>query len=274
MALKVDMQEILAAKDVDLEVLYRVIERLGIKKLPVKIAYNPDDPASVIYTNKKKSLFEMYGFECELVDSFAWFENNCSTMVQLPMEDSQSLINRINPRFDIDGLTEENVYKLFTNNGKGFLPATVASIDYIATHELGDLRGKRALIVGKSTIVGKPLALHWMNKGVSVSICGKDETCLKDLIENVDIVVLATPVPKLLSSSDFPYELNDCLIIDAGICKDESGKVVGNFNDDDDEFDETPIYYTPVPGGVGPLTVRCLVENHMIACIKNQSYIE
>lgn len=267
MVTTVDMGAILAAKDADLESLNNVIERLDIKKLPVKIAYNPDDPAAVIYTNKKKALFEKYGFECELVDSFAWFENNCSTMVQLPMEDSQSLINRINPRFDIDGLTEENVYKLFTNNGKGFLPATVASIDYIATHELGDLRGKRALIVGKSTIVGKHLALHWMNKGVTVTICGRDEDNLEELLQSTDIVVLATPVPYILSSGDFP-EWDETLVIDAGIGKRESGEVIGNLLIPID--DTSCISYTPVPGGVGPLTVRCLVENHMIACIKNQ----
>lgn len=271
MANKVDMGAILAAKDADLESLNNVIEHLDIKKLPVKIAYNPEDPAAVIYTNKKKALFEKYGFECKLVDGLSWYEDGCSTMVQLPMEDSQNLIKKINPRFDIDGLTEKNVYKLFTNNDKGFLPATVASIDYIATHELGDLRGKRALIVGKSSIVGKPLALHWMNKGVTISVCGRDEPCLKDLINNVDIVVLATPVASLLSSDDLSPTCG-AFIIDAGICKDAEGKVVGNFKDIQGTYSD--VLYTPVPGGVGPLTVRCLVENHMIACIKNQPYIE
>lgn len=271
MAYNVNMDAILAAKDIDLESLNNVIERLGIKKLPVKIAYNHDDPAAVIYTNKKKELFEKYGFECELVDSFAWFENNCSTTVQLPMEDSQGLINRINPSFDIDGLTKENIYKLFTNNGKGFVPATVAAIDYIANHMLGGLQGKRALIVGKSTIVGKPLALYWMNRGVSVSICDREEYFLQDLINTVDIVVLTIPVSSPLSS-DGLSPTKDILFIDAGICKDDEGKVAEIFKDIKCKCLEA--WYTPVSGGIEPLTVRCLVENHMIACIKNQTYIE
>lgn len=272
MAYKIDMESIIAAKDKELDELNRLINRLGVKRLPVKIAYNPDDPAAVIYTKNKKLMFERYGFECELVESFGWFEEDCTEMVQLPMKTSEMLIRKIRPSSDIDCLTAENIYSMLTNSdGYGFLPATVAAIDYIATSRIGDLRGKRALIVGKSTIVGKPLALHWMNKGVTVTICGKDEQYIEELIENVDILVLATPVPNLLSSSTFPWEFNSCLIIDAGICKDESGKVVGNFKDDD-EFEDSPIDYTPVPGGVGPLTVRCLLENHMIACLKHKKY--
>lgn len=270
MAYKIDMKSIIDAKDKELDELNRLITRLGVKRLPVKIAYNPDDPAAVIYTKNKKLMFESYGFECELVKDLSWCDDGHTSMVQLPMEGSDKLIKRIDSRYDIDCLTDANIYSMFTNSGGGFIPATVAAIDYIATSRLGDLRGKRALIIGKSTIVGKPLALHWMNRGVTVTICGKDEQCLEELIEFVDIAVLATPVPNLLSSRDFPFELNSCLIIDAGICKDESGKVVGNFkDDDDDEFEETPIEYTPVPGGVGPLTVRCLLENHMIACLKH-----
>lgn len=270
MPYEVNMKEILAKKDKDLEELNNVINRLGVKKRPVKIAYNPDDPASVIYTKKKQELFNKYGFECLLVDDFDWYERDCSMMVQMPMNNSEYLIDKITANGDIDCMTDASIYNIFTNNpDKGFLPATVASIDYIAEHVLEDLRGKRALIVGKSTIVGKPLALHWMNKGVTVTICGKDELDLKDLISYNHIVVLATPQPELITTKDIdPYV--PTLVIDAGICKDEDGKVVGNFKACVGVC--SSVRYTPVPGGVGPLTVRCLVENHMIACLKRGVY--
>lgn len=277
MAIQVDMSTIIKDKDRDLESLNYLIDRIGAERLPVKILLNDEDPSAVLYTNKKKELFEKYGFKCILTNDpldLPWNSNEFTSIVQLPIENAEEVISRIGRNVDIDCLTADNIFKIFRNRKYTFLPATVSAIDFIADHYLNsDLRGARVLIVGKSPIVGKPLALHWMNRGATVTICGSQEACIRDLLNSKDIIVLATPVPHLISTKDFVTGTLT-LVIDAGICKDSNGKVVGNFKDDFDSGstvlkEEQDIWYTPVPGGVGPLTVRCLVENHMIACIKN-----
>lgn len=246
--------------------------------VPVTIVVNLKDKASVKYAELKKKMFNKYGFNVCLTDDDT-VDINSSFIVQMPKSHPNwdyypERYNYTNYLADIDGLCESNIYSLFINKKAPYhLPATVKAIDLIINEYYGSVKGASVCIAGKSTIIGKPLALHLMNQGATVTIFGKDNklNAFRDF-KNKDIVVLATPVSNLCNSDNFDKNLK--LLIDAGTCYDEKGKVRGNFTHDPLSADMTDLdfYYTSVPNGVGPLTVKCLLLNHLMRGIYERNY--
>lgn len=275
-----DLSNLIKKKNESLDSLSRIITLLEKTRKPVYISLNKKDPASVAYTIAKKNMFEKYGFPVHLVDSLkdasvCLFD--ASAMVQLPHEEAKSEIDQIYfVANDIDCMTETSLGKMMSCkyplacNGQ-MPPATVKAIMDIIADFYGEdsIAGKRVVVVGKSNIVGKPLSLILMNHGASVTIFGSDEFEPLNLIKDIspNVLVLATPKMHLFSNKSFSASDVE-LIIDVGYGVDSEGNPAGNLFVDKEGAGMVYPFYTPVPGGVGPLTVRNLVENHMLYCIR------
>lgn len=271
---KINMEAILAEKDAELKGLNALLDKIGKERKPVGIVCNPDDPICVKYANLKKKAFESYGFKVDLLDTACGsgysYDNSSSLMVQLPHPNEKEEISKIlYPSRDIDCLMDSSLGKTMTSDGTGniTLPATVKAVYEILKHKGKIQRGYRAVIIGKSKLVGQPLANVLMNNGISVTIFGRDEECRFEIITHLkpDIIVLATNSPNILDE-ELLYGFDTTLIVDVGSCIDEDGVYCGNYlthSGLEDDWDYPA--YTPVPGGVGPMTIRCLIENHILS---------
>ena len=195
-------------------------------------------------------------------------------IVQLPIPAHLNLektIESISPQKDADGLTSLNVRKLLNNDESGIIPATARAVLNLLDHHQIGLEGKKAVVVGRSLLVGKPVALSFLNRNATVTICHTKTKDIEEVSKGSDILVVATGKPNLITK-DFTNK--NQVIVDVGIntvsgskMEDEieiSRKVVG---DVDFEGVKDSVYaITPVPGGVGPLTVASLFQNLLDLC--------
>ena len=191
-------------------------------------------------------------------------------LVQLPLPkqiNTDSVINTINPDKDVDGFHAINTGRLWTNIDS-LVPCTPLGCKMLLLDELKDLTGKKAIIVGRSNIVGKPMASLLISENCTVTIAHSKTENLKDEVKKSDIVIAAVGVPEMIKGS---WIKPGATVIDVGINRIENGKkkLVG-----DVEFSEVKKIagaITPVPGGVGPMTIACLLHNTLIAtCRKNK----
>ena len=191
-------------------------------------------------------------------------------LVQLPLPkqiNADSVINTINPDKDVDGFHAINTGKLWSNIDS-LVPCTPLGCKMLLLDELKDLTGKKAIIVGRSNIVGKPMASLLISENCTVTIAHSKTKNLKDEAKKSDIVIAAVGVPQMIKGS---WIKPGATVIDVGINRIENGKkkLVG-----DVEFSEAKKIagaITPVPGGVGPMTIACLLHNTLIAtCRKNK----
>lgn len=178
--------------------------------------------------------------------------------------DSQEVILNIAPEKDIEGLSPANVSDLFYDQGKGFVPCTAEAVmQMIETMEI-DLKGKKVVIIGRSQVVGKPLALLMIAKQATVTVCNSKTPDMPSVTKQADIVVVAAGVPKLLDAS---YITENTIVIDVGTNVDENGKLCGDV--DFDSVEPVAKAVTPVPGGVGGVTT-CVLAGHIIKAAMNQ----
>ena len=191
-------------------------------------------------------------------------------LVQLPLPkqiNADSVINTINPDKDVDGFHAINTGRLWTNIDS-LVPCTPLGCKMLLLDELKDLTGKKAIIVGRSNIVGKPMASLLISENCTVTIAHSKTENLKDEVKKSDIVIAAVGVPEMIKGS---WIKPGATVIDVGINRIKNGKkkLVG-----DVEFSEAEKIagaITPVPGGVGPMTIACLLHNTLIAtCRKNK----
>lgn len=230
-----------------------------------------DDPASKIYVRTKKRKAEKLGIiqkiyqlpkdEKEehvlaLIDKFNADPQIYGMMVQLPVPDQISaahLLNRIDPEKDVDGLTPSNVGRLW--QGNHFVePATAVSIMSLLTHYHINSASKNVVIVGRSEIVGKPLAALMLEKDATVSILHSKTKSLKEYTQQADILISATGQAHLITAD---MVKKGAVVIDVGINR-INGHLVGDV--DFENVRPKASFITPVPGGVGPLTVEFLME--------------
>ena len=242
-----------------------------------------DDPASKVYVHNKIKACEEVGIKVEhfqarpditeeqLKELIRW-DNDAprrdGIMVQLPLPshlDERAIIDAIDPAKDVDGLTTTNIGLL--RSGQPCLkPCTAAGIIDLCKYYNIELDGKDVTIIGRSNIVGRPLADLMMAEGATVTQCHSRTKSLPASLYNANIVISAIGKPKYINSYDIgPYT---SAVIDVGINRDETGKLCGDvdFEDVQDKVD----YITPVPGGVGPMTVAELMKNVVQAWRKNQ----
>lgn len=230
-----------------------------------------DDPASNIYIKNKKKLCEELGILCEhkkfleiteqdLIQEIDNLNNDKTVtgiLVQLPLPpeiDETKIIEKISPLKDVDGLTSQNMGKLFTGN-KALVPCTALGIIKMLEYLNIDLQGLNVTIVGRSKLVGLPLIALLLNKNCTVTVCHSKTKNLPEKTKKADALIVAVGQKKLITKD---YVKDDAIVIDVGINRYQN-KLYGdcNFN----ELLPKCKYITPVPGGVGPLTVIMLINN-------------
>ncbi len=243
------------------------------------------DPASAVYVNMKAKKTKEVGMHSvtkildkntsqnDLLKVVEELNNDKSIngiLVQLPLPkqiNTDSVINTINPDKDVDGFHAINTGRLWTNIDS-LVPCTPLGCKMLLLDELKDLTGKKAIIVGRSNIVGKPMASLLISENCTVTIAHSKTENLKDEVKKSDIVIAAVGVPEMIKGS---WIKPGATVIDVGINRIKNGKkkLVG-----DVEFSEAEKIagaITPVPGGVGPMTIACLLHNTLIAtCRKNK----
>lgn len=241
-----------------------------------------DDPASRVYVNNKKKACAEIGIYSEeyalgkdtsesellaLIDELNEKPEISGILVQLPLPkgiDEEAVINRINPKKDVDAFHPVNVGKIMTGN-YDFVPCTPAGVMELIKESGIDVCGKECVIVGRSNIVGKPMAMLLLHKNGTVTICHSRTENLKEKTRNADILVAAVGKPNFITG-DMIKE--GAVVIDVGINRVAEKKLVG-----DVEFEsasEKASAITPVPGGVGPMTIAMLMKNTLKAAVINK----
>lgn len=189
-------------------------------------------------------------------------------IVQLPIPkhlDQNRVVDAIRPLKDIDGLTATNIRSLF-NNEEAFVPATTKGILSILDHYKVSLKGKKVVIVGESSLVGRPTAFALLNKRATVTICHNATKDLKSETKRADILITAVGQSRFITKS---YVAEGQIVIDIGITVDKNAHISGDI-----DFEKVALIVkaiTPVPGGVGPMTVFSLFENLVKAYLLNSS---
>ena len=236
-----------------------------------------DDQASQVYVRNKSRACVEVGFYSDQIHKSANItqeellsevqrlnENNNidGILVQLPLPshiDANEIIEAIIPEKDVDGFSSENVGKLSLN--KPFIsPCTPKGVIKMLDSIKCDLRGKDCVIIGASNIVGRPMAMEFLNAGATVQVCHKETKDIKQKAKSGDIIVAAAGVANLVNSE---WVKEGAVIIDVGINRLEDGSMTGDV--DFDDVKDTVSAISPVPGGVGPMTIAVLLENTLTA---------
>ncbi len=263
-----------------LEEISSKVERIALdgKRVPrLDLILVGDDFASVKYVQIKEQKARELGIECQthhleqdstteevvnLVKTLNAFDEVDGFMVQLPLPshiDTNAVLESIEPRKDVDGLTSVNLGRLFQNDPKAIPPATPLGIMKLLDEYEIDVFGKRVVILGASNIVGVPLGAILLRRDATVTICNSRTVNIQEVAKTADILISATGVPLLVKSG---FLKEGVVVIDVGSNKHpETGKLVGDV--DWEDVQGIPSYITPVPGGVGPMTVVSLMLNLM-----------
>ncbi|MDD4803797.1 MAG: bifunctional 5,10-methylenetetrahydrofolate dehydrogenase/5,10-methenyltetrahydrofolate cyclohydrolase [Candidatus Pacebacteria bacterium] len=242
-----------------------------------------DEERSTIYVRQKKIFGEKLGFEVEYINldknireeeliSKIEILNSEETVngiiVQLPLPkdfDTYKIVDSISPEKDVDGLNSTNITKLVRNESLSFIPATTKGILSLLDFYNIDVTGKKVVVVGRSLLVGRPTVFSMLNRNATVTVCHSKTSNLKEEVKSADVVIVAVGKPNLVTE-DFIKEGQ--VIIDVGITK-VGDKLVGDV--DFDLVSKKVEAITPVPGGVGPMTVVSLFENLLLAYKKQRS---
>ena len=202
--------------------------------------------------------------ETEILDQIDAINKDKSihgVIVQLPLPDHISVakvLNRIDPSKDVDGFTPTNVGKLFLGEDT-LVSCTPKGIMQMLASTGTDLNGKNVTVVGRSNIVGKPVAILCLQQNATVTMCHSRTKDLNAKLADADVVIVAVGIPKFISGDQIP---NDSIVIDVGI-HNIDGKLCGDVDFESASLKASAI--TPVPGGVGPMTVCALIENTILA---------
>ena len=232
-----------------------------------------NNPASQVYVKNKIRACEDVGFysenieldenisEKELLQEINKLNKNDrinGILVQLPLPahiNELKIIDSISPEKDVDGFHVSNIGKMVIGDETGFLSCTPYGIMQLLEEYKIEIAGKDAVIIGRSNIVGKPMALMLIQKGATVQVCNSRTKDLRKKLNDADIIIVAAGVPKLLKKGDVK---EGAVVIDVGINRVD-GKICGDV--DYEEVAEKTSYITPVPGGVGPMTIASLIKN-------------
>lgn len=276
------MYKLISGKEVSQAVKLRVCDEVkelkeqGIEPCLAVILVG-DDPASRVYVNNKKRACEFCGIrsleyvmpaETTQNDLIALVEklNNDKTvngiLCQLPLPkhlDEKEILNLIRPEKDVDAFHPENVGHIMIGDFN-FLPCTPAGIMEMLRYESIDLDGKNCVIIGRSNIVGKPMAMLMLKENATVTICHSRTKNLKEIVAGADVIVAAVGRPNFVTAD---MVKDGAVIIDVGINRMDDGSLCGDV--DFEACKEKASYITPVPGGVGPMTIATLMQNTITA---------
>ncbi len=242
-----------------------------------------NDSASRVYVNNKKKACEYVGIHSEeyalpeettqdeliaLVKKLNEKKDIHGILCQLPLPkhiNEEAVINAIDPQKDVDAFHPVNVGKIMIGNFD-FLPCTPAGVMELIDESGIDLTGKHCVVVGRSNIVGKPQAMLLLHRNATVTICHSKTKNLPQVCRTADVLVVAVGRAKMVDES---YIKEGAVVIDVGMDRDENGKLCGDV--DFDSACKKAGYITPVPGGVGPMTIATLMKNAVTAAEKSIS---
>lgn len=269
MAAKIDGKQI--SKQVKDECRERVAkENLDITLAVIQVG---DDPASTVYVGNKKKACEYIGIhslayelpgdisEEELLERVRELNENPKVngiLVQLPLPDhidEDKVIETISPEKDVDGFHPQSVGALSIGQ-PGFVSCTPAGVIQLLKRSGVEIDGRECVIVGRSNIVGKPMAMLMLRENATVTVCHSHTANLKEVTRRADILIVAIGKPKFITAD---YVKEGAVVIDVGIHRDENNKLCGDV--DYDEVEPVASAITPVPGGVGPMTIAMLMNN-------------
>ena len=247
-------------------------------KLPgLAVVIVGENPASQVYVRNKKKACEQVGFNSwayempesttqeelnALVDKLNNDENVHGILVQLPLPkhlNEEEIILRIKPEKDVDAFHPYNVGRITIGNPK-FLPCTPAGIMELLHRSNIEISGKECVVIGRSNIVGKPMALLLLSENGTVTVCHSKTRDLKEACRRADILVVAIGKADFVTA-DMVKE--GAVVIDVGMNRNAEGKLTGDV--DFESVSQVASYITPVPGGVGPMTITMLLQNTLRA---------
>ena len=236
-----------------------------------------DDPASRTYVNNKKKACALAGIYSEeyalpettsqeelmaLIQKLNLKKDINGILVQSPLPnvlDEEAVVEAINPEKDVDAFHPSNVGRIMIGNFH-FLPCTPAGIIELINSEQIDITGKNCVVIGRSNIVGKPMAMLLLHHNGTVTICHSKTQNLAEICKNADILVAAVGKPKFVTAD---MVKPGAVVIDVGMNRDIDGKLCGDV--DFANVEKVASWITPVPGGVGPMTIAMLLKNTVVA---------
>ncbi|ELB2089701.1 bifunctional methylenetetrahydrofolate dehydrogenase/methenyltetrahydrofolate cyclohydrolase FolD [Vibrio parahaemolyticus] len=270
----------LISQTVRSEVAARVKARVaaGLRAPGLAVVLVGEDPASQVYVGSKRRACEEVGFVSKsfdlpastseeellaLIDELNNDNEIDGILVQLPLPagiDTTHVLERIDPEKDVDGFHPYNVGRLAQRIPK-LRSCTPKGIITLLDRYNIELRGKHAVVVGASNIVGRPMTLELLLAGCTTTTCHRFTKDLESHVRQADVVVVAVGKPNFIPGE---WIKKGAVVVDVGINRLDSGKLVGDV--EYDKARESASFITPVPGGVGPMTVASLIENTMLAC--------
>ncbi|ASK77734.1 bifunctional methylenetetrahydrofolate dehydrogenase/methenyltetrahydrofolate cyclohydrolase [Paraphotobacterium marinum] len=262
------------------EIQNRIEERKinGLRQPGLAVILVGDDPASRIYVNKKIQLCEKVGILSrsyflkgstsnneitKLIKDLNTDDDIDGILIQSPLPahiDYNQVVELISPQKDVDGFHPYNMGRLVLRDPL-FRSCTPKGIITLLTRYNIPIKGKHAVIVGASNIVGRPMSLELLISGATVTVCHRFTKDLPKYVEQADILIAAVGKANFINGS---WIKENAIVVDVGINRGEDGKISGDVHFD--EASKKASFITPVPGGVGPMTVISLLENTLLAC--------
>lgn len=273
------MYQLINGKEVAEKIKLQVKEEVKSfgKDVTLAVVIVGDNPASKVYVNNKKKACKLVGIQSleyglpentsedellNLIDRLNNYNYVDGILVQLPLPrhiNADKIIERINPKKDVDGFTTINTGKLWLGQ-YDIAPCTAIGVIELLDYYNIDIAGKHCVIVGRSNIVGKPVAALMLERNATVTVCHSKTQNLYDITRTADILIVAVGKPKFITRD---MVKDGAVVIDVGINRDENGKLYGDVDFENVKDKTTAI--TPVPGGCGPMTVAMLVKNTLEA---------
>lgn len=266
----------------DLKHKIQIIHTQTHKRPKLAVILVGKDPASITYVNMKIKACQRVGMDFDLktlqeniteaellslIKDYNTDQNISGVLVQLPLPrhiDSKMILEAIDPNKDVDGFHPLNIGKLCTQK-ESFLPATPMGVMRLLKHYHIEIKGKDVAVIGASNIIGKPLSMLMLNAGASVSVCHILTKDISFYTQNADIVCVGVGKPDLIKASMLK---KGAVVVDIGINHLNDGRIVGDV--DFNNAQKVAGFITPVPKGVGPMTIVSLLENTLIAFEKQQ----
>lgn len=269
------MAQIIDGKNLAAAVRAQVAEKVAAfdMKPNLAVVLVGNDEASLIYDRNKQKAAQAMGMDChiyhlpedtseqELLELIAQLNNDVQVhgiLVQLPLPpqiNSLHVLMQISPEKDVDGFTPQNIGLLQANSPLAMVPATPKGVLYMLKTIYPDLSGKNAVIIGRSNIVGKPMAALLLNQNCTVTIVHSKTNNIENIVRQADIVVAACGKAKKVKAD---WIKDGAVVIDVGINRVD-GHIFGDV--DFENVQKKAAYITPVPGGVGPMTIAMLLAN-------------
>ena len=269
------MAVLIDGKKISAQVKDECKERVARENMDVTLAVIQvgNDPASTVYVGNKKKACEYVGIHSlsyelpeetteeellALVEKLNADDTVNGILVQLPLPshiNEDKVIQTISPKKDVDGFHPQSVGALSIGQ-PGFVSCTPAGIIQLLKRSGVVIDGKECVIVGRSNIVGKPMAMLMLRENATVTVCHSHTKDLKEVTKRADILIVAIGKPKMITAD---YVKEGAVVIDVGIHRPEGGKLCGDV--DFDSVEKTASAITPVPGGVGPMTIAMLMYN-------------